>query len=347
VVSSNLTNLRILKSQLLALRTFNLDATTTPAYTKYRMFSSLLLYTAFYYVADLALFVVATRQGLAPRWLTTLLRQLLELTTAFLIGYAFRARPLNVMFEQVESEAVEVARDLLPSLTTVTVDVTALRGEGTVPWSRGIDLHAASATPPQPGPRGTPPSPPPPPDSTSRPTSSSSSTVPAPPQEASRGAEMRRDMSSAPPEMRPDVSSAPPEMLVVLNPADDHLDHGSSVERALVVAVRIENGEYSRPRSLLGSVGSAVAVPFDAMRSLLGGVTPWESSSSAAAPAAGPARRSSTPSGERAAASATRGGVFGMTSGVWGARPRQEPARRASPERVRGTSYEMHAPVRV
>jgi hypothetical protein len=125
VVSSNLTNLRILKSQLLALRTFNLDATTTPAYTKYRMFSSLLLYTAFYYVADLALFVVATRQGLAPRWLTTLLRQLLELTTAFLIGYAFRARPLNVMFEQVESEAVEVARDLLPSLTTVTVDVHA------------------------------------------------------------------------------------------------------------------------------------------------------------------------------------------------------------------------------
>ena len=44
VMSSVLTNLRILKAQLLALRTLNVDATTTPAYTKFKMFVSLCRY---------------------------------------------------------------------------------------------------------------------------------------------------------------------------------------------------------------------------------------------------------------------------------------------------------------
>ena len=44
VMSSVLTNLRILKAQLLALRTLNIDATTTPAYTKFKMFVSLCRY---------------------------------------------------------------------------------------------------------------------------------------------------------------------------------------------------------------------------------------------------------------------------------------------------------------
>ena len=36
VMAAISTNLRILKAQLLALRRFNIDATTTPVYVKYR-----------------------------------------------------------------------------------------------------------------------------------------------------------------------------------------------------------------------------------------------------------------------------------------------------------------------
>ena len=59
VVASVVANLRVLKAQLLALRSFNVDATTTPAFTKYRMFRTLLVCTVLYYVADLTLFVLA------------------------------------------------------------------------------------------------------------------------------------------------------------------------------------------------------------------------------------------------------------------------------------------------
>ena len=54
VIGSILTNLRYLKAQLLALRSFNIDATTTPAYTKYRMFQSLLASCVLYYILDVS-----------------------------------------------------------------------------------------------------------------------------------------------------------------------------------------------------------------------------------------------------------------------------------------------------
>ena len=140
VVGSTLTNLRFLKAQLIALRTFNIDATTTPVYTKYLMFRSLLASTAAYYLLDLALFLVAY-QRLIPPWASAICRQSLEAGTALLIGRAFRARPLNAMFEQVQQLAVDLAGDLLPQISTVTIDVSALRGDGTVPWSRSINLR--------------------------------------------------------------------------------------------------------------------------------------------------------------------------------------------------------------
>ena len=49
--------------------------------------------------------------------------------------------------------ALDLASDLLPRITTVHIDVEALRGDGTVEWSRALDLKdtAAAATPRAPG----------------------------------------------------------------------------------------------------------------------------------------------------------------------------------------------------
>lgn len=102
IFSSVLTNLRVLKAQLLALRAFNIDATTTPAYTKYQMFQVLLLSTAAYFACDIALFVLVNTASSHGVWFWhALWRQLLELGTTVAIGYAFRARPFSVLFEQV------------------------------------------------------------------------------------------------------------------------------------------------------------------------------------------------------------------------------------------------------
>ena len=140
LLSSILTNLRVLKAQLIALRSFNVDATTTPAYTKYRMFRALIVYASLYMAVDLGLYVAYTQRLLTPVS-GTAARQGLELIAALAIGHAFRARPLNVMFEEVQQLAVELAQDLLPQLSTVTIDVAALRGDGTVPWRSDMDLR--------------------------------------------------------------------------------------------------------------------------------------------------------------------------------------------------------------
>lgn len=70
-------------------------------------------------------------------------RQLLELSAAVLIGHTFRARHLNALFQQVQAMALELAEELLPQITTVTVDAAALRGSGTVSWSETLDLKEA------------------------------------------------------------------------------------------------------------------------------------------------------------------------------------------------------------
>ena len=245
VVSSIITNLRVLKAQLLALRSFNIDATTTPAYTKYKMFAVLLVAAVLYFFADIALFVMA---AVAPRppWLATLLRQILETVTAAIVGYVFRARPFNVMFEQVQQLAADVADSLLPQITTVVVDLHALRGDGTVPWSRSMELKETASG-----------------------------------REAVAGASSAADLSLTS-RTRPLSSSAtsglsfgsaltvpaasPPDLLVVLNPADsvdlttmasDDSAAAVSVSRSLVVASKVAGSECGGRHVGLGSVSHA------------------------------------------------------------------------------------------
>ena len=67
--------------QLLVLRSFNIDATTTPAFIKYRMFAALSLYVTTYFLCMIALLIVDTAaapHGLTP-WAATFCRQALEL----------------------------------------------------------------------------------------------------------------------------------------------------------------------------------------------------------------------------------------------------------------------------
>ena len=69
VMTAILTNLRVLKAQLIALSVFNIDATTTPAYTKYRMFTHVFWASALYFGADICLFVagiVSDESGTGP-----------------------------------------------------------------------------------------------------------------------------------------------------------------------------------------------------------------------------------------------------------------------------------------
>ena len=144
IMSATITNLRVLKAQLLAIRSFNVDATTTPAFTKYQMYRSLLWCTAAYFLFDSIVFTLAVVDVGKPYVLAGC-RQSLELITTFAIGYTFRARPFNVMFEHVQQLAVDLAQEMLPQLDTVTIDIAALRGNDTVPWSRDISLTAAAA----------------------------------------------------------------------------------------------------------------------------------------------------------------------------------------------------------
>ena len=104
-IASILTNLRVLKAQLLALRALNIDATTTPVYVKYRMFAWLLVYTTLYFLANLAIQITNVASPHAP-WSAALTSQILEFLAAASIGAVFRPRPFNVLFEQVSAMIV-------------------------------------------------------------------------------------------------------------------------------------------------------------------------------------------------------------------------------------------------
>ena len=130
VAVSIMTNLRVLKAQLLAIRSFNVDATTTPAWVKYKMFRRLGLYVTAYYLLDLFLFILQWRKLAAP-WVPALFRQVLESLTCIAIGVAFRPRPLSAVFEQVQEVVRTLANDLLPQIDTVTVDFASLKGGST------------------------------------------------------------------------------------------------------------------------------------------------------------------------------------------------------------------------
>lgn len=148
IALSIMANLRILKAQLLALRSLGVDPCTTPAYTKYKMFMRLAVLTAFYACCEVTVHVCFTTTGLSKRfWLFTLVHQLVELTIAFCIGYTFRAQPFNVLFTQVQQVAEELADQMLPTITTVEIKPDDLTGQGLVAWRPNLDFTAAQSEP--------------------------------------------------------------------------------------------------------------------------------------------------------------------------------------------------------
>lgn len=107
VVFSIYTNLRILKSQLLAMSSLNIDPLTTPAYSKYLMFKWLAVATAAYVLMELVIHT-STHVTNAPLWVFLMLHQLMELVCVVAIGVTFRARPFSTMFQQVQEFGLQL-----------------------------------------------------------------------------------------------------------------------------------------------------------------------------------------------------------------------------------------------
>merc|ERR1719231_872044 len=82
VVLSIFANLRILKAQLMALRSFGIDPCTTPAHRKYIMFLRLAKFTALYVLLELTIHTAFTGRSEECFWLFVLLHQLMELFIA-------------------------------------------------------------------------------------------------------------------------------------------------------------------------------------------------------------------------------------------------------------------------
>jgi hypothetical protein len=82
VVLSIFANLRILKAQLMALRSFGIDPCTTPAHRKYIMFLRLAKFTALYVLLELTIHTAFTGRSEEWFWLFVLLHQLMELFIA-------------------------------------------------------------------------------------------------------------------------------------------------------------------------------------------------------------------------------------------------------------------------
>merc|ERR1719399_1697652 len=103
-------NLRVLKAQILALRSLGVDPLTTPAHKKYMMFRRLAVFTALYAALELAVhWGFSNGSGSTPFWLFLAMHQLLELVIATSIGVTFRAQPFNILFQQVQQVAAELA----------------------------------------------------------------------------------------------------------------------------------------------------------------------------------------------------------------------------------------------
>lgn len=144
---SILANLRILKAQLLALRSFGIDPCTTPAHRKYVMFVRLAKFTALYVLCELTIHLSFDGRD-SFFWLYVLLHQLMELGIAVGIGYTFRAQPFNVLFQQVQQVALELAEQLLPSITTVEISPDVLSGPDLIAWRSDLQLNPADASMP-------------------------------------------------------------------------------------------------------------------------------------------------------------------------------------------------------
>ena len=139
LVSSISANMRILKAQLLALHALGVDPRTTPAHKKYQMFARLMVLTLLY--AALELVMHAAVYPLSSYWVFVMCHQLVELVLTVGIGYTFRARPLNVMFQQVQQAAVQLAEQMLPRITTVLVKPDELSGPNLIAWRQDLTLQ--------------------------------------------------------------------------------------------------------------------------------------------------------------------------------------------------------------
>mmetsp|Transcript_20194 Transcript_20194/g.59567 ORF Transcript_20194/g.59567 Transcript_20194/m.59567 type:complete len:400 (-) Transcript_20194:360-1559(-) len=138
VVFSIYTNLRILKSQLLAMSTLNIDPLSTPAYAKYLMFKRLALATAAYVIMELTIHISTTLLR-SRLWIFLMLHQLMELLCVGYIGITFRARPFATVFQQMQDFGLQLAEQLLPSVTTISINALELSGPGMVEWNEKMD----------------------------------------------------------------------------------------------------------------------------------------------------------------------------------------------------------------
>merc|ERR1719149_499398 len=77
-------------------------------------------------------------------WLFLTVHQLMELLIATSIGYAFRAQPFNILFQQVQQVAAELADQMLPTITTIEVKAEMLEGDNLTAWRTDLGLDAAA-----------------------------------------------------------------------------------------------------------------------------------------------------------------------------------------------------------
>ena len=151
VSTSIKTNLFVLKAQLCALRQFNVDPRSTPAYHKHYMFRRLSWLATGYVLVELGLhlsFEFTDRYG-KVWWPFMLAHQASELFFALLIGYTFRATPRNVLFQRVQAQVAELAEQLLPQITTVEIgpDVLGEGGSHLQAWRQDMQLANVNVLP--------------------------------------------------------------------------------------------------------------------------------------------------------------------------------------------------------
>merc|ERR1719379_2259147 len=83
-------------------------------------------------------------------WLFLALHQAMELIIATAIGFTFRAQPFNILFQQVQQVAAELADQMLPSITTIEVKEEMLSGDNLIAWRSDLELgrHQDPSMPP-------------------------------------------------------------------------------------------------------------------------------------------------------------------------------------------------------
>ena len=119
VLSSIVTNLRVLAAQLLAAQRLGIDPSASPAFVKFRMFYWLLGIAALFFGGRIA--VSLTHVAQAAPWASTFAIQSLELMTAFGIGMIFWPRSFDVPATLAHQLHAALAHALVPQLRVATV----------------------------------------------------------------------------------------------------------------------------------------------------------------------------------------------------------------------------------